>query len=145
MDLRIALLAAAAAAVCGDPAKPCPGFREHDLSFARSPVAMARDEERSEPFFAVILVSGNRCAIPEAERRRIQSLFPSRKVFSMRFECDGDVENNVTYTNVDARRGFVAVYGGTTREQGEKALAGARAKGFKDANLRRMQAVFVHP
>ena len=145
MDLRFALLAAAAAAVCGDPAKPCPGFREHDLSFTRSSVPMARDEERSQPFFAVILVSGDRCAIPEAERRRIQALFPSRKVFSMRFECDGDVENNVTYTNVDAKRGFVAVYGGAAREEAQKVLADARAKGFKDANLRRMQAVFVHP
>ena len=145
MDLRIAILATVAAAICGDPAKPCPGFREHDLSFVRESTGIPRDEERSDPFFAVILVSGNRCAIPEAERKRIQALFPSRKVFSARFECDGDVENNVTYANVDANRGFVAVHAGATREEADKVLAEAREKGFKGANVRRMQAVFVHP
>ena len=145
MDLRIALLATAVAAICGDPGRPCPGFRDHDLSFTRSSVPMARDEERSPPFFAVILVSGERCTIPEAERRRVQALFPSRKVFSMRFECDGDVENNVTYTNVDAKRAFLAVHAGATRAEADPVLAEARARGFKDANLRRMQAVLVHP
>jgi hypothetical protein len=145
MDLRIALLATAATAICGDPAQPCAGFREHDLSFVRESTALARAEERSEPFFAVILVSANRCAIPESERRRIQSLFPSRKVFSERFECEGDVENNVRYTNVDAKRGFVAVYAGATRAEADKVAAEAREKGFKDANARRMQAVLVHP
>ena len=145
MDLRIALLASAAAAICGDPAQPCPGFRAHDLSFARESTSVARAEERSTPFFAVILVSADRCAIAESERLRIQSLFPSRKVFSQRFECDGDVENNVTYTNIDAKRGFVAVYGGATRAEADKVVAQAREKGFKDANARRMQAVLVHP
>jgi hypothetical protein len=145
MDLRIALVAATAAAICGDPAQPCAGFREHDLSFARSPAPLARDEERSQPFFAVIVVSGARCAIPESERRRIQALFPSRKVFSSRFECDGDVENNVKYTNAAEDRAFVAVHGGATRAEADKALAEARAKGFRDANVRRMQAVLVHP
>ena len=145
MDLRIAILATAAAAICGDPTKPCPGFRDHDRSFVRESNGIPRDEERSVPFFAVILVSGNRCAIPEAERRRIQALFPSRKVFSARFECDGDVENNVRYTNADETRGFVAVHAGATREEADKVLAEAREKGFKGANARRMQAVFVHP
>jgi hypothetical protein len=145
MDLRIALLATATAAICGDPAQPCAGFREHDLSFARETTAVARAEERSAPFFAVILVSAAPCAIPEAERRRIQSLFPSRKVFSARFECDGDVENNVKYTNVDEKRGFVAVHAGATRADADKVVAEARARGFKDANARRMQAVLVHP
>jgi hypothetical protein len=145
MDLRIALLATAAAAICGDPAQPCAGFREHDLSFKRSSEPVARDEERSQPFFAVILVSGARCAIPESERRRIQGLFPSRKVFSSRFECDGDVENNVRYTNVDEKRAFVAVHAGATRAEADELAAQARGRGFRDANVRRMQAVLVHP
>lgn len=132
-------------AVCPDPARPCAGFRAHDLSFPRQIDGMARAEERSAPFFAVILASGAKCAIPEAERRRAQAAFPARKVFSARFECDDDIENNVTYTNVDGKPGFIAVYAGATREEAEKVAAEARVKGYKGANARRMQAVLVHP
>jgi hypothetical protein len=106
---------------------------------------MARAEESSSPFHAVIPASAARCAIPEAERRRIQAVFPARKVFSSRFACDGDMENNVRYTNVDENRGFVAVYGGVTRDDAEKVAAEARDKGFTGVNVRRMQVVLVHP
>ena len=133
-----------AAETCPDPASPCPGFREHDLSFTRETGGVARAEELSAPFFAVILESGKACSIPEKERVRIQKLFPKRKVFSSRFECDGDVENNVKYTNTrDAA--FVAVHGGTSRSEADKVAAEARAKGFADANVREMQVLRVHP
>lgn len=145
MDAIIAIALAAAAAVCADPQRPCPGFKPHDLSFARPADGLARDEERSQPFFAVVLMSAKRCAIPEKERLRVQALFPSRKVFSSRFECDGDVENNVKYTNVAQDAAFVAVHAGATREDADKVLAEAKAKGFAGANVRRMQAIFVHP
>ena len=145
MDARLALMLLIAAEVCGDPAQPCAGFHEHDLSFARESTGTARAQEVSAAFFAVILESAERCAIPEAERRRIQAQFPARKVFSSRFECDGDVENNVQYTNVDEKRAFVAVYGGSTQGDAEKVLAEAKAKGFAGANVRRMQVMLVHP
>lgn len=145
MDARLALMLVIAAEVCGDPAQPCAGFRDNDLSFARESTGTARAEEVSAAFFAVILESAGRCAIPEAERRRIQSLFPSRKVFSSRFECDGDGENNVKYTEVDDQRAFVAVYAGPTREDADKVLAEAKARGFTGASVRRMQVVLVHP
>ncbi len=145
MDMRLGLMLVIAAEVCGDPAQPCTGFREHDLSFARESTGTARAEEVSAAFFAVILKSAERCAIPEAERRRIQALFPARKVFSSRFECDGDVENNVRYTNVDEKRAFIAVYAGASAGDAEKVLAEAKAKGFAGANVRRMQVTLVHP
>jgi hypothetical protein len=145
MHALIALGVVAAAAVCPDPARPCPGFKAHDLSFARPADGVAKAEERSQPFFAVIVVSAARCSIPDAERVRIQALFPARKVFSARFECDGDVENNVKYTNVAGNAAFVAVHAGATRAEAEAVLAQAKAKGFAGANVRRMQAVFVHP
>lgn len=144
MDLRI-LLVTAALQVCSDPANPCPGFREHDISFVRVGGVVARAEERSVEFHAVILVSGPRCAISESERKQAQRLFPGRKAFSSRFQCNDDIENNVRYTNVDEKRAFVAVYGGASLEEAEKVAADARTKGYPGANVRRMQAVLVHP
>lgn len=132
--------------VCPDPARPCPGFREHDLSFVLPRGETARDEARSEPYFAVILRSGPRCSITERERRAAQALFPRNKVFSQRFECDDDVGNNVTYTSVNPAVGFLAVYAGGTRERANAFLATVRATGrFPGANLRRMQVVYVYP
>ena len=145
MSALLAALLVAAAQPCADPAAPCPGFRGHDLSFQREAGGTARDEERSAAFYAVILESAPACSLTEEKRLRAQSLFPGRKVFSSRFECDGDVENNVRYTNVDARRAFIAAYGGATAAEAGKVAVEARAKGFPGANVRRMQVVLVHP
>lgn len=131
--------------VCPDPARPCPGFKAHDLSFALPAAGAARAEDRSAPFYAVILRTVPRCAVGERERLAAQAQFPGRKVFATRFECDEDAENNVTYTGVDARYGFLAVYAGDSRAQADSALARVRATGrFPGANLRRMRVVRVH-
>jgi hypothetical protein len=123
-----------------------PGFRPHDLSFALPADGAARAEDRGQPVYAVILRTTPRCAISERERLAAQALFPGRKVFATRWECDDDMENNVTYTGVDARYGFLAVYAGASRAQADSALARVRATGrFPGANLRRMQVVRVHP
>jgi hypothetical protein len=107
---------------------------------------MARDEVRSNSFYAVVLRSGPDCSIAEADRVAAQRLFPGRKVFSQRFECDGDVENNVSYTNVTANRAFLAVYAGTNRQQASATLAQATRTGrFPGANLRQMRVVYVYP
>lgn len=151
--LALALLAPAASPdgqapgrVCPDPARPCPGFRPYELSFVLPAGGTARAEDRSAPFYAVVLRSGPRCSVGERERLAAQARFPRSKVFATRFECDGDVENNVTYTGVDARYGFLAVYAGGTRAQADAALARVKATGrFPGANLRRMQVVRVHP
>jgi hypothetical protein len=152
--LALALLAPAASPadrqapgrVCPDPARPCPGFRPYELSFVLPAGGAARAEDRSAPFYAVILRSGPRCTVGEPERLAAQARFPGRKVFATRFECDDGVENNVTYTGVDSRYGFLAVYAGGTRAQADAALALVRATGrFPGANLRRMQVVRVHP
>ncbi|HET7228816.1 MAG TPA: hypothetical protein VFJ16_02305 [Longimicrobium sp.] len=132
--------------VCPDPAHPCPGFKPHDLSFVLPRGETARAEARSDGFYAVILRSGPRCSIPEAQRVAAQALFPGRKVFSQRFECGGDVENNVTYRNVAADRAFLAVYAGATRQQASATLASiARTGRFPGANLRQTRVIFVYP
>jgi len=132
--------------VCPDPAHPCRGFKPHDLSFVLPRGGVARDEARSDAFYAVILRSGPRCSIPESQRAAAQALFPGRKVFSQRFECDDDVENNVSYTNVAADRAFLAVYAGATRQQAGATLARAARTGrFPGANLRQMRVVYNYP
>jgi hypothetical protein len=133
-------------AVCPDPARPSPGFAPHDLSFVLPRDETARADDRSDPFFAVILRSGPRCSISEEQRRAAQLLFARNKVFSQRFECDDDVENDITYTNVSASAVFLAVHAGGTRATADALLARVRAtRRFPGANLRRMQVVRVHP
>jgi hypothetical protein len=132
--------------VCPDPARPCRGFRAHDLSFVLPAGGVARAEARSDSFYAVILRSAPRCSIPERDRAAAQARFPGRKVFSQRFECDDDVENNVGYTGVNASRAFLAVYAGSTRSQASATLAAVtRTRRFPGADLRRMQVVYNYP
>ena len=67
-------------------------------------------------------------------------------MFAGRFGCDDDVQNNVSYTNVDPKSGFLAVHAGADRAAGEAMLARVKATGrFPGANVRRMQATFVFP
>lgn len=146
LGLVLAPAALAQARVCSDPASPCPGFKPHDLSFPLRGDAPPAPEYRSASFYAVILRTAERCSIKGAEREAAQALFPGRKVFHTRFECDDDVENNVTYTNVNDKFAFLAVYAGEERRAAEALLAEVKASGrFPGANLRRMQVVRVSP
>jgi len=133
-----------APAVCPDPAHPCPGFKPHDLSFPLPKDGVPRAELRSAPFFAVLLRTLPPCAVTEPERLEAQKLFPRNKVFATRFQCDGDVENNVTYTSVAPDHGFLAVYAGPTQPEARAFLAEVkRTAKFPGANLRKMQVVLV--
>ena len=94
----------------------------------------------------MILRSGPRCSIPERQRVATQRLFPGRKVFSQRFECDDDIENNVTYSRVSPSVAFLAVYAGSTRSEANATLAAVTRTGrYPGANLRRMQVVYNYP
>ena len=129
-----------------DPQRPCRGFKPHELCFETPTDGVARAEYQSEPFYAIILETTKRCATTEKERLQAQALFPRSKVFSMRFNCDDNVEENITYTNVNESYGFLAVYAGTTLKEAQKWLATVKATGrFPSANIRRMQAVLVYP
>jgi hypothetical protein len=128
-----------------DPAVPCENFQAHQLCFSTPDDGVARAEFFSEPFYAIILKTAERCSIPEEDRLQTQALFPGSKVFSMRFECD-DMEEFVRYTNVNAKFGFLAVYGGMTLKEAKKRLAEVKATNrFSGANIRKMQAVLVFP
>jgi hypothetical protein len=144
--LLATFVTAANAQVCGDPQKPCTGFKPNDLSFPLPKDGLARAEAKSSRFYAVMLRTAKRCSILDSERREVQALFPNNKVFHTRFECDGKVENNVTYTNFDDNFAFLAVYAGDERAAADAFLGRVKAMGrFPGANLRRMQVVFVSP
>ena len=131
-----------------DPATPCSGgtFKPHELCFATPTDGIARAEYRSETFYAIILMTSDPCSIAEAERVDVQGLFPSNKVFSMRFQCDDDVEENISYTNVNDKYGFLAVYAGMTMKEAKARLSEVKATGrFPGANIRKMQAKLVYP
>lgn len=131
--------------VLPDPAKACDTFKSHQLCFETPKDGIARAEYRSKPFYAVILKTAERCSIAEEERLRIQALFPRSKVFSTRFECD-DEEEFISYTNVNDKFGFLAVYAGATLAEAKKRLAEVNATGqFSGANIRKMQVVLVSP
>ncbi len=148
--LALAVAGAAAAdtlgKVEGDPRVACEGAKPHELCFAKATDGIARGEYLSEPFYAVILMTAARCTIAEKERSDVQALFPANKVFSMRFYCDEDVEEAISFTNVNDQVGFLAVYAGATKADGNKMLQAVRAtKRFQGANVRKMQAKLVYP
>ena len=155
MRAIVAILGFAAASVASadttgrvqaDPSVACADFKPHELCFEKPKDGIARAEYLSEPFYAVILRTTARCSLTEAERLQAQALFPGRKVFATRFYCGEDIEENISYTNVDEKYGFLAVYAGVKLEDANKLLRDVRAMGrFHGANVRRMQAKLVYP
>jgi hypothetical protein len=150
--LMLMLIAGASAGTPGmlqpDPAMPCAdnGFKPHELCFEIPNDGIARAEVTSETFYAILLKTADRCTISETERQQTQQLFPRSKVFSMRFSCDDDVEENITYTNVNDKFGFLAVYAGLTLKDAKARLAEVKATGkYSGANIRKMQAKRISP
>ena len=130
--------------VCADPARPCPDFKANELSFGiKQKFNFDRGQDRSQPFYAVILRSDKLCSIQEPERVKVQTLFPSRKVFVHQHFCQ-DFGDKVTYTNINRKVGFLAVYAGEREDEAKRFLAEVKAGQFADANLRRLQVVITY-
>jgi hypothetical protein len=129
-----------------DPAKTYEGFKPHQLAFQVPTDGVARADFKSAPFYAIILKTAKPCSVTEPERLKAQAHFPGNKVFTTRFECEGEVEENITYTNVNPKFGFLAVYAGSTLAQARQFLSSVEATGqFPGANIRRMEVVLVYP
>lgn len=121
-------------------------FKPHQLPFELPNDGIARAELRSERFYAVLLQSPPPCTVTEEQRLAIQAQFSGRKVFATRFECEGEEEELITYSNVKPGVGFIAVYAGRTLAEAKGLLAEVLAGGkFPGANIRRMQVVLVTP
>ncbi|MGI9351822.1 MAG: hypothetical protein ACR2O3_09685, partial [Rhizobiaceae bacterium] len=83
------------------PAPEAQFSKPHELRFKLPNDEVARAEFRSEEFYAIILKSAERCTLHEFDRLEVQQLFPENKVFMDRFGCEDDVEEAITYTNVN--------------------------------------------
>ena len=70
-------------------------------------------------------------------------VFPRAKVFLHRYFCE-DFGDKVTYSNVNEKSGFVAVYAGDTAAAAAPILALAKASGYPDANIRRLEVIVVY-
>ena len=144
--LTVAVLCAPGSIRAQGKVNPDPKLQGHDISFELPHDEIARGEYRSEPFYAILLKTTRPCSVTEPERLAVQALLPENKVFSTRFYCNEDIEENITYTNIDPKFGFIAVFAGFTRPQAEKLLATVRAMSkFPGANIRRIEAVLVYP
>ena len=134
-----------AQSVCPRPDKPCGSFKSYELPFKVSSSPVARGEDRSATFYALILKSAKRCAITEEDRLSAQSMFARNKVFVSRFECDS--EDNINYTNLDSSKySIMAVYAGNTRREATTFVAQLRkTERFPDSYLRRMRVILVRP
>ena len=131
-------------AVCADPDRPCPGFKANEMSFRiATPFKFDRGRDKSQPFYAVILKSAPICSLADAERVRAQKVFPRAKVFLHRYFCE-DFGDKVTYSNINEKTGFVAVFAGDTVAAAESSLALAKASGYPDANIRRMEVIVIY-
>jgi uncharacterized protein len=127
--------------VCGNPDAPCPGFKPNELSFTiATPFAFDRGRDQSQPFYAVILKSAALCSMPDAERVKAQQAFPRSKVFLHRYFCE-EFGDKVTYSGINEKSGFVAVYAGESEAEARQILAQAKAAGYADANVRRMAVI----
>ena len=129
---------------CADPDRPCPGFKPNELSFdIAAPFTFDRGRDKSQPFYAVMLKSAPICSLADAERTRAQKAFPRAKVFLHRYFCE-DFGDKVTYSGINEKSGFVAVYAGETEAAAQPVLALAKASGYPDANIRRMEVIVVY-
>jgi len=127
----------------GGKVNPNPNCGGSDLCVEWAPDNAARDEYRSDFFYAVILKTTAKCAATEKERLKFQVLFPKNKVFLEEAACNDDAEKRNSYSGIgDDKHSFIAVYAGATKAEAEKFLQIVKAtKKFPGANVRRTQVV----
>ena len=155
---RAAAAAAAENSVCPEPNQPCDHadkkFENWELSFRLPEKIVAYKSYRSAPFYAVILKKqpggcGELDVDPrvEEERIKIQSEFPSRKVFS---ENSCPNWSAVDYEFEGRRAGggggivysdYIAVYAGATDGEARELLGRLQQK-YPQAEIKQMTAQY---
>lgn len=142
--------------VCGNPSAPCSHskwkFQANDISFKLPRTLKWLTNYYSANFYTVILKSKRAVADPdgpageaecsgyysESERIKVQKQFPSNKVFASRSGC---TDPGIDYTNSNYDYNFLAVYAGETETEAKNFLKTVKAKGYSDANIRKIQVV----
>ena len=123
-------------------------FKLHELPFHIVPREVARAEDRSNDFWALLLRTAAPCSISEDERAELQTYFQQHRVFMNRFGCDDEsgADEFMTYAGVEAEQTFIAIYGGSKRRHAEwlEAIPMLKAR-YPDLAVVKMQAILVHP
>lgn len=154
--LTVSASAQAPAKVCPNPAAPCKSkhreFYPYDLSFTLPVKIKPNVDYKSATFFAVILkdnikVSENEeCdggeyhKRVEADRKKIQTSFPDKKVFAS-YQCPDMGALSYTVNGQPLNTNFIALYAGETQSEADLTLTFAKAK-FPKATLKKMQVIF---
>lgn len=124
------------------------GFKDHELPFRIMAGEIAKPEDRSEEFWAVVLRSAAPCSISEDERVELQTYFQQHRVFMNRFGCDDEFGSDefMSYAGLDTERAFLAIYGGRERRHAEWLMAIPMLQArYPDLAVVKMQAVMVYP
>ncbi|MBI3650001.1 MAG: hypothetical protein HY231_03005 [Acidobacteria bacterium] len=139
--------------VCPNPVAPCKSkhreFYPYDLSFTLPAKIKVNTDYTSAPFFAVMLKDKIQVAEKEEcdggefhtrvenERKKIQTLFPDKKVFAS-YQCPDMGALSYTVYGKPLNDNFIALYAGDTLEKANQTLALAKTK-YPKATLKKMQ------
>jgi hypothetical protein len=142
--------------VCPNPAAPCKSkhriFYPYDLSFNLPAKIKANVDYKSAPFFAVMLKEkiqvsekeecdgGEYHKRVENDRKKIQTLFPDKKVFAS-YQCPDMGALTYTVNGKPLNDNFIALYAGETQEEASQTLGLARIQ-YPKATLKKMQVIF---
>lgn len=146
--------------VCSDPLNPChhkeKTFDDWELSFKMPAKLLPNKPYKSAPFYAVILKTyemnddcdgGEYIEAVEAERKKVQSDQPQRKVFAA-YQCpnmgavDYDFEGKLSANKESILIGnFLAIYSGATQSEAEKILQSVKDE-YPDAVIKQMTASY---
>ncbi len=142
--------------VCPNPAAPCKSkhreFYPYDLSYTLPAKIKANVDYKSTPFFAVMLkdkiqvTANEECdggefhKRVEIERKKIQLIFPDKKVFAS-YQCPDMGALSYTANGQDLNDNFIALYAGDTQEAANQTLFLAQIK-YPKATLKKMQVIF---
>jgi hypothetical protein len=144
------------AKVCPNPAAPCKSkhreFYPYDLSFTLPTKIKPNIDYKSAPFFAVILKENIKVSETEecdggeyhkrveADRKKIQTSFPDKKVFAS-YQCPDMGALSYTVNGQPLNINFIALYAGETQAEADLTLLLAKSK-FPKATLKKMQVIF---
>jgi hypothetical protein len=142
--------------VCPNPAAPCKSkhrnFYPFDLSFNLPAKIKPNVDYKSAPFFAIMLKDkiqvsekeecdgGEFHTRIENDRKKIQTLFPDRKVFAS-YQCPDMGALTYIGNGNPLNDNFIAVYAGETQAEANLTLAFVQSK-YPKATLKKMQVIY---
>jgi hypothetical protein len=142
--------------VCANPTAPCKSkhreFYPYDLSFTLPAKIKANVDYKSASFFAIMLKENIKVSESEecdggefhkrveADRKKIQTSFPDKKVFAS-YQCPDMGALSYTVNGQPLNDNFIALYAGETQAEADLTMLFAKSK-YPKATLKKMQVIF---